>query len=742
MRAKDFLCRDEAERRRLTDVGRSLRPGMPAIIGLFTIAGVSGVATYGWLPLLPPVAAIVVYALTWARNQPRDRDPELGYALSFVFAELMLALSIVIAPTRSADYLIVFALPLLPAAVLFPRRVVIAATALAVGLSLAVAFAVDWPEVSAIPAVGYCAPLVLFSLAVTALAVRDLEDDTRRAAFFDELTGALNRSALAPRLAELAHNVALTGETVAVVVGDIDHFKAVNDDHGHVTGDDVLREVARRLSDVVSAFEPVYRLGGEEFLVLLPGVDAGGAHAVASRMWKAVRDRPAGAVAITMSFGVAASVAGEPFDFDAVFSRADRALYAAKQAGRDRVFVANAAAAAPAAPTPHLRAIDRSPAPAESTPAERAAAGPPPDAGWTLGDEASPRRARPVTEELEREHILDLNRRLRVLFCFLGGQAFVCIAFAIPWYGWHPLIAPVLAAVPFYLLSRNAYRFRRPSRALTSAWALFQTSIAIGFVSAHGAPMFALSLLVLMVPGRCAVLRAKAAAAGTAYTAVLMTIVAFALDASQVLATPAILLFPLALLVEAGWVGALVGGSAVGFRGAGVVDELTGLLNRSALQARLLELGAASASRPPRVAILIADLDHFKQVNDRSGHAAGDAVLREAASRIRGCLRTFESAYRLGGEEFLVLLPDAEPAGARRVADRLRDAIGSEPCAGVAMTISVGVAVSPPGERFVYDDMFHRADAALYEAKRAGRDCVCVDDAPIEPAGMASGDAA
>ncbi len=740
MRVKDFLCRDEAERRRLTDVGQSLRPGMPAIIGLFALAGVSGVATYGLVPLLGPTAAIVVYTLTWARNQPRHRDPELGYALSVVFAELMLALSIVISPTRHGDYLIVFALPLLPAAVLFPRRVVIAATALAVGLSVAVALVVDWPEVSAIPAVGYCAPLVLLSLAVTALAVRDLEDDTRRAAFFDELTGALNRSALAPRLAELAHNVALTGETVAVVVGDIDHFKAVNDDHGHVTGDAVLREVARRLSDLVSAFEPVYRLGGEEFLVLLPGVDADAAHAVASRMWKAVRDRPVGAVAITMSFGVAASVAGEPFDFDAVFSRADRTLYAAKQAGRDRVFVANAAAAAPAPPTPHLRAIDHSPAPAESTPAERAA--PAPDGGWTLGDEASPRRPRPVTEELEREHILDLNRRLRVLFCFLGGQAFVCIAFAIPWYGWQPLIAPVLAAVPFYLLSRHAYRFRRPSRALTSAWALFQTSIAIGFVCAHGAPMFALSLLVLMVPGRCAVLRAKAAAAGTAYTALLMTIVAFALDASQVLATPAILLFPLALLVEAGWVGAVVGGSAVGFRGAGVVDELTGLLNRSALQARLLELGAASASRPPRVAILIADLDHFKQVNDRSGHAAGDAVLREAASRIRGCLRTFESAYRLGGEEFLVLLPDAEPAGASRVANRLHDAIGSDPCAGVPMTISIGVSVTAPGERFVYDDMFHRADAALYEAKRAGRDRVCVDGASTEAPGLATGDAA
>ena len=728
-----FLCRDEAERRRMIDLGRALRPGTPYLLTAFLIAGLSGVGTYGWAPLLPPLVAIAVYAVMWALNMPRRGRPEYAYAFAFVLAELMLALGIALASGPRAYALVILAMPVLFMAVLFPRRSVVAGSALGVVLMLAVLFGSDLAEVRAVLSVAYCAPLVLLTLALTALVVRDLDDASRRSAFVDDLTRALNRAALAPRLAELTHQAADTGRPVAAVVGDIDHFKAINDRHGHVVGDAVLCEVARRMSDCVSAFEPVYRLGGEEFLVLLPGLDTAAAHDVALRMWQAVRDRQFDGVSVTMSFGVAASTAGEPFDFDALFARADSALYAAKQGGRDRVRATADGALRDTLPPANVHPLmpraagARRAAPVERVPEPAPAVPPVEPVGWTQEPEATERRRRPVTEELEREHILDLNRRLGTLFRVIAVGAFVAIAGAIPSFGWHTLIAPVAAAIPYFLLSRNAHRFRRPGRALGTGWVMFQTSIAIGFICARGAPLFALSLLILMVPGRCAVLRARPAAAGTVYTAMLMTFVAFDLDASAILHNPAILLIPMALLIEAGYVGSVVGRSAVGFRGAGIVDELTGLLNRTALRARLLELDAQSATVPHRVALLLADVDHFKQINDRRGHAAGDAVLREVGERIRGCLRSFESAYRIGGEEILVLLSDTDADAATLVAEHMSEALRSAPCDGVPATISVGVAVTEPGVRFDYREVFERADAALYDAKRHGRDRVWVD---------------
>ncbi len=722
-----FLCRDEAERRRVTDIGRALRPGVPVLIACFAIAGLSGVGTYGWVTLLPSIVAIGGYAVTWVLNMPRRGRPEYAYASAFVLAELMLALSIVIGHGPRGSYPVILVMPVLFVAVLFPRRVVVAAAALGAALITAVALTADMKEVSSIPAVAYAPVFILVSLVFTAHVLRDLDDASRRSAFVDDLTRALNRTALAPRLAELTHQAALAGKPVGVIVGDIDRFKAVNDQHGHVVGDAVLREVVRRLSDSVSAFEPVYRLGGEEFLILLPGRDTAAAQEVALGMWQVVRESPIEDLRVTMSFGVAAS-AGESFDFDSLFARADRALYAAKRGGRDWVRSAPEIGAASA----HADVVDLIRAPSEAdggqhAPLHMRAPGTPTGepVGWTEGSQEWVTGARRVTEDLEREHVLDLNRRLSSIFRIIAIGAFALIASAIPWFGWHPLIAPMLGAVPYYLLSTHADHFRRPAVALAAGWALFQTSIAIGFISASGAPLFALPLLILMLPGRAAVLRPRLAALATLFTAALMTLVAFDLDASQVLATPSVLLVPLALLLEAGYVGSIVGRSAVGHRGAGIVDELTGLLNRAALTARVLELDAQSASAPRQVGMLLIDLDHFKQINDRVGHAAGDVVLREAGARIRAALRSYESAYRIGGEEVLILLPHADVEAATEVAERLRDVVGGSPCGGVPVTVSVGVAVTAPGEQFDFNEVFKRADAALYEAKRLGRDRVC-----------------
>ena len=112
-------------------------------------------------------------------------------------------------------------------------------------------------------------------------------------------------------------------------------------------------------------------------------------------------------------------------------------------------------------------------------------------------------------------------------------------------------------------------------------------------------------------------------------------------------------------------------------------------------------------------------------MNDNFGHERGDAVLRAVAHEIRNSLRSFELVYRLGGEEFLVLMPGASLAEARDVAERLRPNVTESAPGGLRLTMSVGVA-SASGEELRYEELFRSADAALLEAKREGRDRVVV----------------
>jgi diguanylate cyclase (GGDEF)-like protein len=156
-------------------------------------------------------------------------------------------------------------------------------------------------------------------------------------------------------------------------------------------------------------------------------------------------------------------------------------------------------------------------------------------------------------------------------------------------------------------------------------------------------------------------------------------------------------------------------------------DPLTGIANRRRFDDTLAkELAGARASKRP-VAVAIFDLDHFKSVNDRFGHAAGDAVLKQAVARWSAAIRSVDLLARIGGEEFGLLLPGASISRAEEVAERLRKRIRSETFhhgkRRIAVTCSVGVAVAPNGAA-APARLLIAADRALYRAKRAGRDCV------------------
>jgi diguanylate cyclase (GGDEF)-like protein len=212
---------------------------------------------------------------------------------------------------------------------------------------------------------------------------------------------------------------------------------------------------------------------------------------------------------------------------------------------------------------------------------------------------------------------------------------------------------------------------------------------------------------------------------GVGYLIALMFLSTMALDPQAVLDRPDHLIFPIALVIATAIFSGATQASDREHRREAVLDPLTGLLNRAALLARFDELEQlAGHGEHASLGMLVADLDHFKRVNDEHGHPAGDAVLQDIAYALRKALRAFDLVYRIGGEEFVVLLPGADLERTLEVGERLRAAVAEHRTGDIAVTMSLGAA-SARGGAVRFAELYSAADAALYEAKRSGRDRVC-----------------
>jgi diguanylate cyclase (GGDEF)-like protein len=341
-------------------------------------------------------------------------------------------------------------------------------------------------------------------------------------------------------------------------------------------------------------------------------------------------------------------------------------------------------------------------------------------------------------DDFDRERMLDMEERVRPV----RRRTFVILAVAIgsvsPWYGWWPLLFLIPVSAFFSAADLLMPRVSRPEYVMFAAWIGSELAIA-GAVSLEGGPrVAALSWLAIPVITLSSRFSMRGVVAGVAIAGALTLTVAFGVDAHYVLADPERVLAPLALILCVAVLSTPLMRSDIQHRNDAVIDQLTGMLNRKALGVRVHELSQQSEITGEPVGVIVADVDHFKRINDSRGHTVGDAVLKDVAYLLRKQLRAFDLAYRLGGEEFLILVPGSGLEQAAELAERLREAVcAAEVSGGVAVTMSFGVAASLPSERFDYSLVFALADTALYRAKDAGRNQVCLDgegDIPVDVA--------
>ena len=332
-------------------------------------------------------------------------------------------------------------------------------------------------------------------------------------------------------------------------------------------------------------------------------------------------------------------------------------------------------------------------------------------ASWLCRDEAS------------RERVLDMEKRLKPVRTKAMGLMAVGLLVSAPWMGWWPVLPLLLVGGLFVAVDQNLDRFRKPELALGAVWAFAQVAITVCVGLTGGVESPALTWLAIPIVTLSARFDIRGVYAGVAFTAFLMAAVTVGLQPGLVAENPSWAIAPVTLLIAVAILSTALMSSDLDHRTESVLDGLTGMLNRKALATRVAELAAQAKVTGEPIGVVVCDVDHFKRINDEYGHAVGDAALVDIAYSLRKDLRAFDLAYRLGGEEFLVLLPGATLAESASVAERLRHAIETGKAAGLDVTMSFGVS-SSSGGTFEYDEVFEAADAALYAAKRGGRNRV------------------
>lgn len=322
--------------------------------------------------------------------------------------------------------------------------------------------------------------------------------------------------------------------------------------------------------------------------------------------------------------------------------------------------------------------------------------------------------------ELDRIRTVDANERVRNIRLIGVACIGVALLAAAPWVGWWVLIPFGLTAINLITVERRLVHSARPER--VSAWAMLTTliTLAFGAIMTGGPRSPALPWMVLPVGISAARFRPMVVVVGVGITVAAILLATIGAHPRATVGEPVPVIATLALLGGVMSIVWALQAAELHHRDEAILDPLTGLLNRHALVPRFLELSHQARLTGQPVCLILCDVDGFKAINDRHGHDRGDAALRDIAYQLRKRLRSFELIYRLGGEEFLILLPGVGLSTGLQIAERLCASVEQERPSGLPVTVSLGVSAAS-GEHVQYDSLFKQADEALYRAKRSGR---------------------
>src|SRR3954469_12600523 len=331
-----------------------------------------------------------------------------------------------------------------------------------------------------------------------------------------------------------------------------------------------------------------------------------------------------------------------------------------------------------------------------------------------------------VPTELDRTRLVDAHGRMKRARAITLAAIGLTLLAALPWNPWWTFVLLGIAAVPMGTFELRLKRAEHPERLAAQTLILTLTVLAIGAAGTGGPASPGLPWLVIPSAMAATRFRGRVVVVFAGLTALIIFGVSVPVDPSGFADDPRLVLTTLTLLVSLTTVTAALTDAELKHRDNAVLDPLTGLLNRQALDLRLVELEQQAGLTGGSVCVILADLDRFKAVNDTYGHDRGDAGLRDCAYQMRKALRSFELIYRLGGEEFVVLLPGLDVDGGEEVATRVREAIATSQPGDLDLTVSLGVAAAT-GSELRPEALLRAADAALYRAKRDGRNRVVVD---------------
>jgi diguanylate cyclase (GGDEF)-like protein len=322
--------------------------------------------------------------------------------------------------------------------------------------------------------------------------------------------------------------------------------------------------------------------------------------------------------------------------------------------------------------------------------------------------------------ELDRSRVVDANERVRTIRRVGSGAVGAALVISAPWLGWWTLILFALSALNFVTVDRRLRTSAHPERVSVYAILITMLLIGIGVALSGGSRSPILPWMVLPAGMVAARFRPQVVIAALLLTVAMILLTTIGVHPQWALEDPVPLIATLALLAVVVSIVWALQAAELHHRDEAILDPLTGLLNRHALVPRFLEISHQARLADQPVCLVLCDIDGFKQINDEHGHDRGDAVLRDIAYELRKRLRSFELVYRLGGEEFLTVLPGIDLQAGLEVAERLREAVEQARPTDIPITVSLGVSAAR-GAEVDYDTLFKAADEALYEAKHAGR---------------------